>query len=320
MNKIIRNISIAVLGLLTVAACVKTDGEFEDNSSIYYHAADSRVLISGDATEAVLHVDADCSWNIFSQAEWLQVIPQSGKGAMDVTLIANSTNMSTVSERQTFVILTTQDGIIKRINVVQAPSETRTLSVSPTSLSFDALAVAKQSLTIECNASWSVVGAPDWIELSSNAGQGNAVVEISCQPNTAVESRQCQLTVSAENDLSETIVITQDAATLPVLGTLEVFDVQETQVRLRSVITESMFAVTEYGFCYGTSPDPTTEQKWPITAQNETFEGIITELKKKQTYYVCAYAVSPVGIAYSNVVSFTTLSKPDVGDNVTPSY
>ena len=192
---------MAVIGLLTITACVKTDGEFEDNSSIYYHAADSRVLISGDATEAVLHVDADCGWNIFSQAEWLQVIPQSGKGAMDVTLIANSTNTSTVNERQTFVILTTQDGIIKRINVVQAPSGTRTLSVSPTLLSFDALAVAKQSLSIECNANWSVVGVSDWIELSTNEGQGNAMVEITCQPNTGVEPRQCQLTVSAENDL-----------------------------------------------------------------------------------------------------------------------
>jgi len=75
------------------------------------------------------------------------------------------------------------------------------------------------------------------------------------------------------------------------------------------VSTDGGAAVTELGFVYGTSTNPTTANtKVQDGTGTGAFSEAITGLTAGTTYYVRAYAINTVGTAYGNEVSFTTLS------------
>ncbi len=66
-------------------------------------------------------------------------------------------------------------------------------------------------------------------------------------------------------------------------------------------ITASGFGLQSWGICWSTSPNPTVDN-------SNVGYYYIENLVPNTTYYVRAYAINSVGIAYGNQVSFTTLS------------
>jgi hypothetical protein len=66
-------------------------------------------------------------------------------------------------------------------------------------------------------------------------------------------------------------------------------------------------AVTERGFCYGTSQNPTTANS-KVVVGNGTgeFSGTITSLTANTTYYAKAYAINSQGTTYGNQITFNT--------------
>ncbi len=67
--------------------------------------------------------------------------------------------------------------------------------------------------------------------------------------------------------------------------------------------------VTVKGICWSTTPTPTIEDDSIIDAATGTgISAAITGLDGATTYYVRAYAINKIGTAYSNEVSFTTLT------------
>lgn len=70
--------------------------------------------------------------------------------------------------------------------------------------------------------------------------------------------------------------------------------------------------LTDYGFCYSTSPDPSILSSLISTSyignpnQFVDFQTTISGLTPNTTYYVRAYATNSVGAGYSNTASFTT--------------
>lgn len=322
MSNIIRNILFAAVVAGATSACVKTDGEVVDTSSLYYHAADNTLTIGGDETETTLHVEADCSWQIATVADWLQVSPQSGSGNMDLQVIADGPNPSWTAQREAELVLTAQDGIVKRIAVVQGPSTRRVLEVRPGTMSFEAVSGAPLALSVACGSVWTVEEKPDWIILSSISGEGDAQLSVSCEDNTQMAERMGKLVIVAySGELRAEVSVTQEAATLPVLAAPVAQMVEESRAAFSCAVTESMFHVTECGVCVGTSPTPSVDgQKWKSDNLTMAYDMTVTGLDKKTVYYVCAYAVSPVGTAFSEVVTFTTLSMPKEGDNNKPDY
>lgn len=73
--------------------------------------------------------------------------------------------------------------------------------------------------------------------------------------------------------------------------------------------------VTELGVCYGTSNNPSVENGKTIEAKENQTTISLTSLQENTTYYVRAYAKNKVGIAYSESVTFTTLTMPKVQTN-----
>ena len=75
--------------------------------------------------------------------------------------------------------------------------------------------------------------------------------------------------------------------------------------------------VTERGFCYSQSTNPTIDNT-KITSDSGTgvFIETVTELEEETTYHVKAYAINDKGIAYGEQVSFTTETNlPNVTTN-----
>lgn len=72
-------------------------------------------------------------------------------------------------------------------------------------------------------------------------------------------------------------------------------------------------AVTGRGVCWATSAGPTTAgNKLVIGSGTGSFQGFITGLGLKTTYYIRAFAVNSSGTAYGNEVQITTADIPSV--------
>ena len=100
--------------------------------------------------------------------------------------------------------------------------------------------------------------------------------------------------------------------TLAVLATIS--DVVSSEItrssfKLSSEITDNGGTeeeVTEKGFCYSTTENPTVEDSKKVVDDDE-FEVTIDELASATTYYVRAYAVNSVGTSYSEQIVVKTL-------------
>ena len=80
-----------------------------------------------------------------------------------------------------------------------------------------------------------------------------------------------------------------------------------------NVTDEGTSAVEARGVCWDTTETPTISKDHTTDGSGPgIFTSEITDLTRGTTYYVRAYATNPVGTAYGNEVSFTTLDIPKV--------
>ncbi|MDE5570861.1 MAG: hypothetical protein K2I86_02215 [Prevotella sp.] len=182
-----------------------------------------------------------------------------------------------------------------------------------------------------CNSSWNTSirhedgGA--WCSISPTYGSATGAnpinIKVVCQPNYTTSTRNAIITVVAGNNAKEAEVkVVQQAATYPVFAGLPTCkEISNTKQEVTISFT-SMFEVTEYGFCLGTSPNPT--KRYPVEGGRGKSATIQMQLDVEEgmTYYVRAYAVSPVGekINYSEEATFETKgNQPGKDDNVSPA-
>lgn len=108
---------------------------------------------------------------------------------------------------------------------------------------------------------------------------------------------------------------------VPVLKATEIANVtQETVVCSGSILDNAGADVTEQGFCWSTTSQPTIEnEKITATAENGLgdFSITILGLQWGTTYYVRSYATNSVGTAYGDEASFTTWTLPTITTNAT---
>ena len=85
-----------------------------------------------------------------------------------------------------------------------------------------------------------------------------------------------------------------------------VSDISATSATVRATVTPSSgVSVTSRGFCYSTSPNPTTSDNTVPTQLNDML-ATLSGLTANTTYYVKGYAVSSLGTTYSDATSFKT--------------
>ena len=114
-------------------------------------------------------------------------------------------------------------------------------------------------------------------------------------------------TNSAGTSYSDQIMVTTEAG-LATIAEVSISEITGVSFKVASVITANGgVEVTQKGFCYSTSQNPTVANSKKVV-YGDDFETTITGLAPVTTYYVRAYAVNSVGTAYSEQVSVKFLN------------
>ena len=105
-------------------------------------------------------------------------------------------------------------------------------------------------------------------------------------------------------------VLVKTLAVLATVSDVASSDITGSSFKVSSTITFNGGAeVTEKGFCYSTTENPTVENNKQVIVGDE-FETTIAELEPATTYYVRAYAINSIGIAYSEQITTMTQKLP----------
>lgn len=99
-----------------------------------------------------------------------------------------------------------------------------------------------------------------------------------------------------------------DNRTIPTVFMYAPTNLQTNSAEISAQVSEDGgAAVTERGFCYATTVNPTIENNKIIVGQGKgTYNHSLTGLQHNTRYYVKAYAINVKGIAYSPQINFTT--------------
>jgi len=102
------------------------------------------------------------------------------------------------------------------------------------------------------------------------------------------------------------------ASTVPIVKTTSVTEITVASAVIGSSITsDGGQNIIDKGICWATNPNPTIDIRrtsWGSFDGTKTFPDIIYDLHPSTKYYVRAYAINAVGIAYGDELTFTTLA------------
>ena len=165
-----------------------------------------------DAQTTEMAINANCSWTISKDVDWLTVNPMSG--ANNQTVIISVTKNTTSADR--IAILTVQGGSLpaKVVTVTQRKATDTpvqySLTVDKSSLELQK-ECGNQSFVITSNTSWTIT-CPDWCTLSKKSGNGNATITVTATKNDKTEQRSGQIVISGDGVNDVKVNVTQKPA------------------------------------------------------------------------------------------------------------
>jgi len=102
---------------------------------------------------------------------------------------------------------------------------------------------------------------------------------------------------------------------VPTLNT-DVTNVTKNSAQFGSWISSDGGAsINSKGFCYSTSPNPTTSNNTIAGVGTDNIYATVTGLNSSTTYYVKSYAINSAGTGYGEQETFTTLAPFTIGEN-----
>jgi len=157
---------------------------------------------------------------------------------------------------------------------------------------------------------WVIENNSEWINnLSSTSGSilpnSSLPIGVTIDRNKLAEGKNDYLLNIKSNSGNAELRITAvgEHRIFPTLRTLSVTNITASSATLNGeILTAGTPAYTERGFVFSTSSMPTIEQEEVVrvvVAQTAYFSASISGLISGQTYFVRAYAISPLGTVYS---------------------
>lgn len=204
-----KKVLIFALSLMAMA-CGGGDGsEPQEISKDYLSVTPSlELLAEGQSTD--ITINANCSWTITKDADWVTVSPMSGSDTKTVTVSAMKN--STGADRMAILTVTGGSAPTRRVTITQkkaqdTPVVTYTLSANKNELSYENTG-GTQSFTITSNTNWTIT-APEWCTVTPSTGSGNASVSVVVGENTTTQARSGQIKISGNGVSDVTIDVSQ---------------------------------------------------------------------------------------------------------------
>ncbi|MBS9766622.1 MAG: carboxypeptidase regulatory-like domain-containing protein [Flavobacteriaceae bacterium] len=260
-------------------------------------------------------------------ASWLSLSDSNGNltaGDKIITVTVDRSKMPNTQVYTASLVVKATNGKGSATVTVSAENRGASMKVEPTSLNFGSnesektllITNATQIGTINYNAK----ANESWISIENGEGT------ITKSEAGSVKVSISRLNLSAGNH-NGTIVVESNKNTVTVNVSMEVLakqkpsvsSMQSSEVKYNSVGVSAYIssvgsaAVSAYGFCWSTSPNPTTadnKNNLGGTSTKKAFDATITGLTSKTLYYVRAYATNEEGTTYSDAISITTLAPP----------
>lgn len=321
-----RKTLLFIFSALLLMACGGDDGGGGDNpsgGSEYLNV--SNVDIPGGNTTATLSINAsaNCDWIITWSESWIRSInPTKGRGSQNATITVSLNPSSTATRTAVVRVSNVSGSIIRDVTISQSPNA-EMLELSMTTMNFTS-AAGSQDVTVTSNTHWTITGSASWLKLNKTEGDDNGSVRVTVEANTSKNEREIVLTFRGSGGISQQLTVKQEGDTSvekPDVTGLNVKYDNKTSAEV-SFGYNSSITVIEYGVCYNTTGQPTTDDTHLSESGNATQGSpsfTLTGLAYSTTYYVRAYAKSAAGIQYSDQVSFTTVNNwPGGDDNETP--
>ncbi len=307
---------------------IKTDGGISRSIIVTQTIASETLTVSPEtltfdyhAGMKEFHITSNANWSIAGKQDWFTLSAYAGKGSQTIQVNVQENSSETSARIPATLVITTENSKLRKDVTINQEYHQSTLNVSTTSITASA-PTAAYTIQLNGDASWTASSNQSWAKLEQTSGKGDATLTVKCEDNTTLFERTAVINIeSASNKYS--VSVTQAAATLPEITDVKVSDTNKEGATVTFNYT-SMFPVTEYGICYSSTnhmPDKVTDAYKSQTGSAQ--QGIasiqLTGLKAGTTYYIRAYAMSAVGIQYSNSISFVTNDDwPGGDDNVTP--
>ncbi len=158
----------------------------------------------------IFTVSSNMDWTLSQSGHRFTVSPTRGEaGYITEVGIAYEPNNSDEDWSSTFTI--SSEKLTKTILVTQPKLS---LSLNPQTLEFEAAGGTK-SITVTSNTDWGFDNTsmiPMWCMIESKGSSGNGEIDVTVSENTTAEPRNWTLKVVYGNNRSESVVITQKAA------------------------------------------------------------------------------------------------------------
>lgn len=201
-------------GIITISAGGYSGQVTVRQAGVILSASPTSLAFGSGSESKSIALQANVSWSVSDDADWVTVAPTSGTG--DATLTVTVAANGSVNLRSATLTLA-GGGITTTVSLMQGGV---TLTVSPTYLNFGTRA-GSSTISIHTSYPWTVSDDTAWLTVSPASGAGEATVTVTVTDNPLNSSRIGTVTVSG-GGITVSIMVTQDGIGL-VVSPMNVF-------------------------------------------------------------------------------------------------
>lgn len=163
-------------------------------------ATENKLTFGHNSSSQSVVVESEVSWAATSTG-WISVSPKTGQ-AGGVTVTISVPNNASTKSRTGSVYFNIADN-----NNIEIPVEQEgvTLSASQNSISFNSYG-GNIPLTITSNDSWQVTSKPEWVNINTMSGNGNATIEVSTIENNTTSSKSGSIVISSKDNVTSVAI------------------------------------------------------------------------------------------------------------------
>ena len=186
----------------------------EGGSTATLNVNPERVEFTENGGKKQVAVTATIPWSVVKSAAdtWIRRIsPSNGinNGIVEVEVEPNQTFTT-----RTATLTVSGAGLSKTIAIVQSGKAiTPSIVANPSQINFTEVG-GNQTITVQSNIAWRVVGVPIWLSVSPSNATGNADIRISALPNETFVQRSATIEITGNN--TSTFVNINQAPSVPI--------------------------------------------------------------------------------------------------------